>query len=279
MRQAGRSLPEYRKVREGTTMLEACTRPDLVTEITLQPVRRYGVDAAIFFSDIVIPLKLAGVDVDIVAGVGPVMGAPVRSLADVRALPELDPAALAPITSAVGITVDELGSTPLIGFAGAPFTLASYLVEGGPSKDKARTRAMMREDPEAWTALMAWIAEVTGDFEHAVREATHVLKVRGRVLPSTLDDVVLHAQLEDGGQVTGVHVLRGLSDTRGPMVIAVVGYWVVGLGSALLLGFPLGLGAAGIWLGLVIGLAFAAVALIWRFAGRVKRGELPAIAR
>ncbi len=145
-------------------MLESCLRPELAAAITLQPVIRHGVDAAILFSDIVIPLKLAGVDVDIVAGVGPVMGAPVRSLADVRALPTLDPAALDPITSAVRIVTSELGTTPLIGFAGAPFTLASYLVEGGPSREKAHTRAMMREDPRTWSELMAWIAGVTGTF-------------------------------------------------------------------------------------------------------------------
>lgn len=164
MRQAGRSLPEYREIRAGIPMLDSCLRPDLVTEITLQPVRRHHVDAAIFFSDIVIPLKLAGVDVDIVAGVGPVMGAPVRTRADVEALRPLEPEALAPIVTAVGMLVEELGSTPLIGFAGAPFTLASYLVEGRPSRDYVHTKALMREDPETWHALLGWAAGVTGAF-------------------------------------------------------------------------------------------------------------------
>ena len=145
MRQAGRSLPEYRQLREGIPMLESCLRPDLAAEITLQPVRRHQVDAAIFFSDIVIPLKLAGVDVDIVAGVGPVIAEPIRTAADVSRLRPLDPDALEPITATVGLLIEELGSTPLIGFAGAPFTLASYLVEGRPSRDYAHTYALMRE--------------------------------------------------------------------------------------------------------------------------------------
>lgn len=167
MRQAGRSLPEYRAVRAGIPMLESCLRPELVTEITLQPVIRHGVDAAILFSDIVIPLRLAGVDVDIVPGVGPVMGTPVRTRADVDALPGLDPAALEPITAAVGMLVRELGGTPLIGFAGAPFTLASYLVEGRPSREYVHTRAMMRTDPTTWHALLTWVSEITGAFLRA----------------------------------------------------------------------------------------------------------------
>ncbi len=154
MRQAGRSLPEYLRLREGVGMLEACMQPDLVVEITLQPVRRYGVDAAIFFSDIVLPLKAVGVDLDIVPGVGPVVEHPVRTLADIEAIPDLTPEHVPFITEAVRGLVAELGSTPLIGFAGAPFTVASYLVEGGPSKDHARTKALMFGDPGLWTALM-----------------------------------------------------------------------------------------------------------------------------
>ena len=130
MRQAGRSLPEYRKVREGVPMLESCFRTDLVTEITLQPVRRYGVDAAIFFSDIVVPLKAIGVNLDIAPGVGPVVAEPFRRETDVARLRALDEADVLPITAAVRDLVVELGPTPLIGFAGAPFTLASYLIEG-----------------------------------------------------------------------------------------------------------------------------------------------------
>jgi uroporphyrinogen decarboxylase len=160
MRQAGRSLPEYRKVREGVGMLESCLRPDLVTEITMQPVRRYGVDAAILFSDIVLPVKAAGVDLDIKAGVGPVVAAPIRTAADVANLPSLDPDQVAPVAEAVRSLVTELNGTPLIGFAGAPFTLASYLVEGGPSRDHARTKALMYGDEDTWHSLAGHLADI-----------------------------------------------------------------------------------------------------------------------
>jgi len=164
MRQAGRSLPEYRKVREGIPMLEACVTPDLITEITLQPVWRYGVDGAIFFSDIVVPLKAVGVDLDIVPGVGPVVAQPFREWSDLDRLPTLQPDDVAGPTQAVRQLVAELGATPLIGFAGAPFTLASYLVEGGPSRDHAHTKALMHGNPELWHALLAKLADIAGAF-------------------------------------------------------------------------------------------------------------------
>jgi uroporphyrinogen decarboxylase len=164
MRQAGRSLPEYRKIREGVPMLEACMRPDLAVEITMQPVRRYGVDAAIFFSDIVLPLKAVGVDLDIVPGVGPVVQQPVATLDDVAAIPDLTPDHVTFITEAVRGLVRELGATPLIGFAGAPFTVASYLVEGGPSKEHAKTKALMFGAPEVWDALMRKIADIAAAY-------------------------------------------------------------------------------------------------------------------
>ena len=161
MRQAGRALPEYRKLREGNAMLDACATPDLVTEITLQPVRRYGVDAAIFFSDIVVPLKAIGVDLDIVPGVGPVVAQPVRTAADLERLRALTPDDVPYISEAVRNLVVELGGTPLIGFAGAPFTLASYLVEGGPSKNHAATKALMYGQPELWADLLDRLATIT----------------------------------------------------------------------------------------------------------------------
>jgi uroporphyrinogen decarboxylase len=164
MRQAGRSLPEYRTIREGTAMLDACMDPALVAEITMQPVRRYGVDAAIFFSDIVLPLKAVGVDLDIKPGVGPVVAQPVRTLANVTAIPDLAPEHVPYITEAVRTLVAELDGTPLIGFAGAPFTVASYLVEGGPSKDHARTKAMMFGAPDVWDALMRKIAAISAAY-------------------------------------------------------------------------------------------------------------------
>lgn len=148
-------------------MLESCLRPEMAAEITLQPVRRHKVDAAIFFSDIVIPLRLSGVDVDIVAGIGPVMAHPVRSRQDLEALKNLDPSALAPITEAIRIVISELGEIPLIGFGGAPFTLASYLIEGAPSKDLPITRALMKEDPTLWNDILAWVAQTTSTFIRA----------------------------------------------------------------------------------------------------------------
>jgi uroporphyrinogen decarboxylase len=171
MRQAGRSLPEYRKVREGIAMLDACARPDLVTEITLQPVRRYGVDAAILFSDIVVPLKAVGLDLDIVPGVGPVVAQPIRTAADLDRLRDLTPEDVSFVREAVRALVTELGSTPLIGFAGAPFTLASYLIEGGPSRGHERTKALMYGDPQLWHELLGRLARITGTFLRVQVEA------------------------------------------------------------------------------------------------------------
>src|SRR3954454_8891506 len=171
MRQAGRSLPEYRKARADLGMLESCMRPDVVVEVTLQPVRRYGVDAAILFSDIVLPLKAAGVDLDIKPGVGPVVAQPVRSRADVDAVPLLEPEQVEPVSAAVRGLVGELGDTPLIGFAGAPFTLASYLVEGGPSRDHARTKSLMHGDPDLWHALLGRLAVIARGFLRVQIEA------------------------------------------------------------------------------------------------------------
>jgi uroporphyrinogen decarboxylase len=138
--------------------------PDLVVEITLQPVRRYGVDGAIFFSDIVLPLKALGVDLDIKPGVGPVIASPVRDLAAAEALPPYDAERLDFADTAVRLLVAELGATPLIGFAGAPYTLASYLIEGGPSRDHARTKALMRTAPDVWHHLLGRLAEISAGF-------------------------------------------------------------------------------------------------------------------
>jgi uroporphyrinogen decarboxylase len=164
MRQAGRSLPEYRALREGVAMLDACMRPDLIVEITLQPVRRLGVDAAILFSDIVLPLKAMGVDLDIVPGVGPVIADPIRDLAGVARIPPFTAEAVEFVSAAVTALTSELAATPLIGFAGAPYTLASYLIEGGPSKDHAKTKALMYGAPEVWAALMQRLAATAAGF-------------------------------------------------------------------------------------------------------------------
>ncbi|MFI0938095.1 uroporphyrinogen decarboxylase [Streptomyces sp. NPDC021020] len=164
MRQAGRSLPEYHKVREGVPMLESCMRPDLIAEITLQPVRRHKVDAAIYFSDIMVPLKAIGLDLDIKPGVGPVVADPFRSRQDLARLRDLEPSDVGYVTEAVGMLTAELGETPLIGFTGAPFTLASYLVEGGPSRNHERTKALMYGDPQLWHDLLDRLADITATF-------------------------------------------------------------------------------------------------------------------
>lgn len=145
-------------------MLESCRRPELVCEITLQPVRRHGVDAAILYSDIVVPIAAAGIDVDIVPGTGPVVAEPIRSAEQVRKLPPLTPDDIPYVAEAVRLLVAELGPTPLIGFAGAPFTLASYLVEGGPSRTHARTKALMYGAPDVWHELCERLAAITLEF-------------------------------------------------------------------------------------------------------------------
>ena len=161
MRQAGRALPEYRKVRERASLLEITRDPDLCTEVTLQPVRRLGVDAAIIFADITTPLVGLGVDFDIKPGVGPVIERPLRTLEDVEALRPFEPEpAVAPLLEAIG-RVRRESPVPLIGFAGAPFTLACYLVEGGPSRDFRLTRRLMHESPRLWTALLDHLVDMT----------------------------------------------------------------------------------------------------------------------
>lgn len=164
MRQAGRSLPEYRAVREGTAMLDACLTPDLAAEITCQPVRRHGVDAAIFFSDIVVPIKCAGVDVEIKPGVGPVVAQPFQSVADVQRLPAPTSEMFAAVAEGVQRTVAQLDQTPLIGFAGAPFTVASYLIEGGPSRDLPKTKAMILRQPQLFAAIASRLAALAAEF-------------------------------------------------------------------------------------------------------------------
>ena len=171
MRQAGRSLPEYRALREGVEMLDACFDPEMLAEITIQPVRRHRVDAAILFSDIVVPLKAAGVDIDIVPGTGPVVASPIRDLYAVKALPELEPGQVSRVAAGVGLLVESLDQTPLIGFAGAPFTLASYLIEGGPSRNHEHTKALMHSEPAVWHALAGRLADIALTFLKAQLDA------------------------------------------------------------------------------------------------------------
>jgi uroporphyrinogen decarboxylase len=161
MRQAGRSLPEYREVRGTGSILDTIRDPDLATEITLQPVRRYGVDAAILYSDIVVPVAALGFGVEVHPGVGPVVPEPFRDESDLDRLRPLDPEADCPyVQQTVRNLVRELGDVPLIGFAGGPFTVASYLVEGGPSRTLAKTKALMLGRPDLWAALLDRLADV-----------------------------------------------------------------------------------------------------------------------
>jgi len=160
MRQAGRSLPEYRDLRGDGDILDAIAEPELAAELTLQPVRRYGVDAAILFSDIVVPLAAIGLGVEIVAGRGPVIDRPFRAHEDLARLRPLEPEVdLAHVLETVRIVVGEL-DVPLIGFAGAPFTLASYLIEGGPSRTFGRTKALMHGEPELWHQIVDRLADI-----------------------------------------------------------------------------------------------------------------------
>ena len=161
MRQAGRSLPEYNQVKGDLSILDAVEKPELAAELTLQPVRRYGVDAAIFYSDIVVPARAVGFGIDIVAGVGPVAEHAFRTEADLDRLPVLVPEEHSPyIAETVRILVDELGDRPLIGFAGAPFTVASYLIEGRPSRSYEQTKRMMFAEPELFAALLDRLADI-----------------------------------------------------------------------------------------------------------------------
>jgi uroporphyrinogen decarboxylase len=171
MRQAGRSLPEYRALRARHSMLELCRTPELAAEVTLQPVRRLGVDAAILFSDIVVPLAAMGVDLDVGEGTGPLIARPIRERNAVRALRPLVPEADVPfVLETISALTAEL-DVPLIGFAGAPFTLASYLVEGGSSRSHARTKALMHSEPETWRALMDVLATSTRAYLRAQIDA------------------------------------------------------------------------------------------------------------
>ncbi|MFA9565250.1 MAG: uroporphyrinogen decarboxylase family protein, partial [Acidimicrobiales bacterium] len=160
MRQAGRSLPEYHEVRGSGTILNAIADPDRATEITLQPVRRHGVDAAILYSDIVVPAAAIGFGVTVAPGVGPVIDQPFTSRSDLDRLRPLDPGDDTPyVLETVRRLVEQL-TVPLIGFAGAPFTVASYLCEGGPSKSHGRTKALMLGDPELFGALLDRLADL-----------------------------------------------------------------------------------------------------------------------
>ncbi|NLE88175.1 MAG: uroporphyrinogen decarboxylase [Myxococcales bacterium] len=173
MRQAGRYMAEYRAIRAKRTLLEICKEPELATEVTLQPVRAHGVDAAILFADILLPLEPMGAPFEFAQGEGPVVHHPIRTAADVERLRVIDPEeGLGYVLEAIRMIRGELdGKTPLIGFAGAPFTLASYLIEGGKSSTYIRTKRLMYSEPETWAQLMGKLAEVVRRYLRAQVEA------------------------------------------------------------------------------------------------------------
>ena len=166
MRQAGRYMAEYREIRQKYTLLEICAIPELATEVTLQPIKAFGFDAAILFADILLPLIPMGINLEFAAGEGPVIHNPVRTSNDLDQLRQIDPREdLAHVLKAVELISKELkGKTPLIGFAGAPFTLASYVIEGGPSKNFLKTKGLMVEQPVVWDKLLSLLADVVSEF-------------------------------------------------------------------------------------------------------------------
>jgi len=173
MRQAGRYMPEYRAIRARHSLLEICRQPELAAEVTLQPVRALGVDAAILFADILLPLIPMGLDLEFATGEGPVIHNPIRTPADVAALHPVEPReSLGHVLHAVRLIRRELdGIVPLIGFAGAPFTLASYIIEGGASRNYVKVKRLMYGEPQTWRALMDKLARVVADYFVAQVEA------------------------------------------------------------------------------------------------------------
>ena len=180
MRQAGRSLPEYREIRKRHSLFEVCRRPELCAEVTLQPVRRHGVDAAVMFADIMLPVLGMGVDVELVDGVGPVVAEPIAALGDVERLRVPEPEEAVPfVLEAVRLVREELGDDQaVVGFAGGPFTVAGYLVEGKPTRDFVKTKTCMYAAPEAWHALMDRLADTFAAYLQAqVRAGADVVQL------------------------------------------------------------------------------------------------------
>jgi uroporphyrinogen decarboxylase len=214
MRQAGRSLPEYRALRGEGDILGAIASPELAAELTLQPVRRYGVDAAILFSDIVVPLVAIGVGIEIVPGRGPVVAEPFRSAADLERLRPLEAEAdLSHVLETIRILVSEL-EVPLIGFAGAPFTLASYLVEGGPSRTFSATKRLMHSDPPLWHDLVDRLAEIClGSLRAQVAAGASAVQLfdswAGALSPAEYTRFALPASR---------HILEGMADLGVPRI-------------------------------------------------------------
>jgi uroporphyrinogen decarboxylase len=197
MRQAGRSLPEYRAIRERHSFWEVAHTPELCAEVTLQPVRRHGVDAAVMFADIMTPVLGMGLDVDLVEGVGPVVAEPVRTIADVERLRVPDPEeAFAPLLEAIRIVRGELApEQAVVGFCGGPFTVAGYLVEGKPSREFATVKALMYSEPDVWRALMEKLADCFAGYVAAqARAGANVVQLFdswvGALSPGDYDEFV-----------------------------------------------------------------------------------------
>jgi uroporphyrinogen decarboxylase len=200
MRQAGRSLPEYRALRGEGSILDAIRRPELAAELTLQPVRRYGVDAAILFSDIVVPVAAIGFGVDVAPGTGPVVAEPFRSRADLDRLRPLDAERDTPyvLETVAKVSAELADDVALIGFAGAPFTVASYLIEGGPSRTYAKTKALMLGDPALWHELLDRLADLAiaslrSQIEHGARAVQLFDSWAGALSPTHYQEFVLPA--------------------------------------------------------------------------------------
>ena len=221
MRQAGRSLPEYRAIRGSGSILDAIGDPSLACEITLQPVRRYGVDAAILFSDIVVPYHAIGFGVDVVAGRGPVIARPFTDASDLDRLRDIEPADIEHVTSTVDLVVKELDatSTPLIGFAGAPFTVASYLVEGAPTREFAVIKTMMHADPSLFDRLLDRLVSITISFLRA--QVAH-----GASAVQLFDSwagALTRAEYERFALPATKRVLEGIADLDVPTILFGVG--------------------------------------------------------
>jgi uroporphyrinogen decarboxylase len=236
MRQAGRSLPEYRAIRERHSFWEVAHTPELCAEVTLQPVRRHGVDAAVMFADIMTPVLGMGLDVDLVEGVGPVVGSPIRTLADVERLQVPDPdEAFAPLLDAIRIVRGELAAEQaVVGFCGGPFTVAGYLVEGKPSREFATVKTLMYAEPAVWKALMAKLAACFGSYLAAqARAGADVVQLFdswvGALSPADYEEYVApwSAQILAAVDVPTIHFGTGASTLLPAMAAA--GGDVIGL--------------------------------------------------
>jgi uroporphyrinogen decarboxylase len=220
MRQAGRSLPEYRAIRERHSFWEVASTPELCAQVTLQPVRRHGVDAAVMFADIMTPVLGMGLDVQLVEGVGPVIETPVRTLADVERLRVPDPdEAFAPLLEAIGIVRGELAAEQaVVGFCGGPFTVAGYLVEGKPSREFALVKTLMYSEPDVWHALMQKLADCFSSYVAAqARAGADVVQLFdswvGALSPADYDEFVApwSAQILAAAGVPTIHFGTGAS--------------------------------------------------------------------